>query len=387
MILAAKNITVTPKSLETDVKSAIAKVTSGEADATVVYVTDVTAAGSKVAGVTVARRRPARHHLPDRGRQGDQEPGRGPGVRRLGGVGRCAEGVGGCRFPPARRRTGPKLRSAWSRPSWPPGLWRWSSCRSSGCSSAPRGRRWSPTCAPTTRSRRCACRWRPRSAPSALSVLLGVPLAWILARSRFPGRALVRALVTLPMVLPPVVGGIALLYAFGKRGFAGRILYDLTGWRLVFNTSGAIVAEAFVSMPFLVVTAEAAFRSMDRGAEEAAATFGASPRLPVPPRHPARRRPRAGRGCGAHLGPGAGRVRGDDHLRRQLPRHHPDHAAAGLPRHRVRPRRHRPGPVAGPPRRVAGRAGRAAGPLARQPVTPERLDRAQPWGARPRHRP
>ncbi len=110
-----------------------------------------------------------------------------------------------------------------------------------------------------------------------VSVLLGLPLAWVLARHRFPGRALIRAVVTLPMVLPPVVGGIALLYAFGRRGLAGRYLYDVTGWRLVFNTSGAIVAEAFVSMPFLIVTAEAAFRSMDRRTEEAAATLGARP--------------------------------------------------------------------------------------------------------------
>jgi molybdate transport system permease protein len=111
----------------------------------------------------------------------------------------------------------------------------------------------------------------------AVSVVFGIPLAWLLARRRFPGRALVRALVTLPMVLPPVVGGIALLFAFGRRGFGGRILYDLTGWRLVFNTSGAILAETFVAMPFLIVTAEAAFRSMDRRVEEAAATLGAPP--------------------------------------------------------------------------------------------------------------
>jgi len=110
-----------------------------------------------------------------------------------------------------------------------------------------------------------------------LSAVFGIPLAWVLARRVFPGRALVRALVTLPMVLPPVVGGIALLYAFGRKAFAGRVLYDLTGWRLVFNTSGAILAEAFVAMPFLIVTAEAAFRSMDRRAEEAAATLGAGP--------------------------------------------------------------------------------------------------------------
>ena len=111
----------------------------------------------------------------------------------------------------------------------------------------------------------------------AVSVALGVPLAWVLARHRFPGRSLARALVTLPMVLPPVVGGIALLYAFGRQGFAGRMLYSLTGWRLPFTAGGAVVAEAFVSMPFLVVTAEAAFRSLDRRAEEAAATLGASP--------------------------------------------------------------------------------------------------------------
>jgi molybdate transport system permease protein len=111
----------------------------------------------------------------------------------------------------------------------------------------------------------------------AVSIALGVPLAWVLARHRFTGRSLVRALVTLPMVLPPVVGGIALLYAFGRRGFAGHVLYELTGWRFVFNTSGAILAETFVSMPFLIVTVEAAFRTLDRRAEEAASTLGASP--------------------------------------------------------------------------------------------------------------
>jgi molybdate transport system permease protein len=111
----------------------------------------------------------------------------------------------------------------------------------------------------------------------AVSMALGLPLAWILARTPFPGRALVRALVTLPMVLPPVIGGASLLYAFGRRGFAGRWLYALTGWRLAFTTGGAILAEAFVSMPFLVVTAEAGFRAFDRRYEQVAATLGASP--------------------------------------------------------------------------------------------------------------
>ncbi|MHB8463440.1 MAG: ABC transporter permease [Acidimicrobiales bacterium] len=112
----------------------------------------------------------------------------------------------------------------------------------------------------------------------AVALLFGLPLAWVLARRPFPGRSVIRAVVMLPMVLPPVVGGIALLYAFGKRGFAGRWLFALTGWRLPFTAGGVILAEAFVAMPFLVVTAEAAFRTLDRGTDEAAATLGASPR-------------------------------------------------------------------------------------------------------------
>ncbi len=111
----------------------------------------------------------------------------------------------------------------------------------------------------------------------ALSVLLGVPLAWVLARVRFPGRPVVRALVMLPLVLPPVVGGVALLYAFGRSGFAGRALEAVTGVTLPFTTAGAMVAEAFVAMPFLVIAAEAGFRQVDPRYEEAAATLGLGP--------------------------------------------------------------------------------------------------------------
>ncbi len=111
----------------------------------------------------------------------------------------------------------------------------------------------------------------------ALSLLLGVPLAWMLARVRFPGQPLVRALVTLPMVLPPVVGGVALLFAFGRRGFAGQALERLTGITLPFTTAGAVLAEAFVAMPFLVVAVEAGIRQVDRRYEDAAATLGAGP--------------------------------------------------------------------------------------------------------------
>jgi len=110
----------------------------------------------------------------------------------------------------------------------------------------------------------------------AISVLLGVPLAFMLARVDFPGRNLVRALTTLPMVLPPVVGGVALLLAFGRRGLVGQWLDQAFGITLPFTTTGAILAEAFVAMPFLVITTEAGLRAMDRRFEDAAATLGAS---------------------------------------------------------------------------------------------------------------
>jgi len=112
---------------------------------------------------------------------------------------------------------------------------------------------------------------------TALSLALGVPLAWVLARASFPGRRLVRALTTLPMVLPPVVGGVALLLAFGRRGLVGQYLDQWFGVRLPFTTAGAVLAETFVAMPFLVITAEAGFRSANRRFEEAARTLGARP--------------------------------------------------------------------------------------------------------------
>ncbi|HEY5031020.1 MAG TPA: ABC transporter permease [Actinomycetes bacterium] len=114
------------------------------------------------------------------------------------------------------------------------------------------------------------------SLATVVSVVLGVPLAWLLARTRFPGLALVRALVTLPLVLPPVVGGVALLLAFGREGFVGRYLDQWFGITLPFSTAAVVLAEAFVAMPFLVVTVEGALRSADQGYDEAAATLGAS---------------------------------------------------------------------------------------------------------------
>jgi molybdate transport system permease protein len=111
---------------------------------------------------------------------------------------------------------------------------------------------------------------------TAISLVLGTPLAWVLARQRFVGKSLLRAAVTLPLVLPPVVGGIALFFALGRNGLVGQYLSDWFGWSLPFTQFGIVIAGTFVSMPFLVVTVEGAIRSADRGLEEAAATLGAS---------------------------------------------------------------------------------------------------------------
>jgi molybdate transport system permease protein len=111
---------------------------------------------------------------------------------------------------------------------------------------------------------------------TGVGFLLGVPMAWVYARVDFPGRSVLRALTTLPMVLPPVVGGIALLLAFGRRGLLGGWLDSTFGVRLPFTTAAVVMAETFVAMPFLVLTVEAGLRSMDRRYEEAARTLGAS---------------------------------------------------------------------------------------------------------------
>ncbi|MFZ4235605.1 molybdate ABC transporter permease subunit [Streptomyces murinus] len=111
---------------------------------------------------------------------------------------------------------------------------------------------------------------------TAVSLVLGVPLAWLLARTDFPGRGLVRALVTLPLVLPPVVGGVALLLALGRNGVIGKWLDAWFGATLPFTTTAVVLAEAFVAMPFLVISVEGTLRAADPRFEEAATTLGAS---------------------------------------------------------------------------------------------------------------
>lgn len=110
---------------------------------------------------------------------------------------------------------------------------------------------------------------------AGLSLLVGVPLGLVLGRASFPGIAVVRALALLPLVLPPVVAGIGLLTAFGRRGLLGGPARAI-GLELPFTTAGAVVAATFVSFPFLVLAVESGLRSFDTRLEDAAASLGGS---------------------------------------------------------------------------------------------------------------
>ena len=114
------------------------------------------------------------------------------------------------------------------------------------------------------------------SASTVICILLGVPMAAVLARSAFPGLQILRSLVLLPLVLPPVVGGIALLYTFGRRGLIGQHL-EVAGISIAFTTAAVVLAQTFFSLPFLVVSLEGALRTAGRRYEDVAATLGARP--------------------------------------------------------------------------------------------------------------
>ena len=111
---------------------------------------------------------------------------------------------------------------------------------------------------------------------TVISIAFGVPLAWLLARVSFPGRSVLRALCMLSLVLPPVVGGVALFFALGRRGLVGQYLDRWFDLRLPFTTAGVVLAQTFVAMPFLVITVEAALRQLDTRFEDASRTLGAS---------------------------------------------------------------------------------------------------------------
>ncbi len=115
------------------------------------------------------------------------------------------------------------------------------------------------------------------TASTAVALLLGVPLGWILAHGSFPGKALLRAVVLVPLLLPPLVSGVGLLSILGRRGLIGRGLDALVGVTLPFSTAGVVVAVSFVALPFVVITMESGFRSVDRRLAGAAQTLGADP--------------------------------------------------------------------------------------------------------------
>ncbi|MCW2799370.1 MAG: modB [Aeromicrobium sp.] len=117
---------------------------------------------------------------------------------------------------------------------------------------------------------------RTSALSTLLCILFGVPMAIVLARTSFRGQSILRSLVLLPLVLPPVVGGIALLYTFGRKGLLGHTL-DVLGIQIAFSTTAVVLAQAFVAMPFMVVSLEGTLRAAGQRYEVVAATLGARP--------------------------------------------------------------------------------------------------------------
>jgi molybdate transport system permease protein len=109
-----------------------------------------------------------------------------------------------------------------------------------------------------------------------VNAAVGIPLAYVLARRRFRGRALVDLVVTLPLVLPPTVTGYYLILLLGRRGWLGAPVYAATGWSIAFTWYAAVVAATVMALPLLVRTARAAIDSVDRSLEQAAHTLGRS---------------------------------------------------------------------------------------------------------------
>ena len=198
---------------------------------------------------------------------------------------------------------------------------------------------------------------RTSAASTVLCIVLGVPLALVLARGSFPGQRVLRSLVLLPLVLPPVVGGIALLYTFGRQGLLGRTL-EVAGLQIAFSTTAVVLAQTFVALPFLVVSLEGALRIAGPKYEAVAATLGASPstvlrRVTLPLVLPG-----LASGRGPLLRAQPRRIRRHPHVRGQPAGGDPDPAAGNLPAARNGRRRRRrafPGPRGGGRRRGGAR--------------------------------
>ena len=165
-----------------------------------------------------------------------------------------------------------------------------------------------------------------------LNAVVGIPLAYLLARRRFRGRSLVDLLMTLPLVLPPTVTGYYLIVLLGRRGWLGAPVYQLTGWSVAFTWYAAVMAATVMALPLLVRTARAAIESVDRDLERAAYTLGRSElRTALEVTLPLARNGDPGR-ARAGLRARARRVRRDAHAGRQHPGQDRDGAAGDLHR-------------------------------------------------------
>jgi NifC-like ABC-type porter/molybdate ABC transporter, permease protein len=112
---------------------------------------------------------------------------------------------------------------------------------------------------------------------TAICLLFGIPLAFYLARSNTWLATVIRVLINLPLVMPPLVGGLALLMLFGRRGIIGGPIYDATGFLLPFSTPAVVVAQVFVAMPFMVISVEGVLRGIDPSFASTASSLGATP--------------------------------------------------------------------------------------------------------------
>ena len=119
---------------------------------------------------------------------------------------------------------------------------------------------------------------RTSAVATVLCLLLGIPMALVMARGQARALTLLRPMILLPLVLPPVVAGIALLYTFGRRGLLGGS-FEALGINIAFSTTAVVLAQTFVAMPFLVISLEGALRTVGTRYEAVASTLGASPSL------------------------------------------------------------------------------------------------------------
>src|SRR5713226_7306721 len=218
-----------------------------------------------------SRRAERDRRLSDRGPEGNAEPHRGDRVRRPRAVDRGPDDPQGCRFRGGLRRT--KTPAAIGILA-ALGLLLFLLPLAGLIIRAPWNQALGELADPTTTTALGLSIFCSLTA-TGIALVLGIPLAVILARTRGTLRNILRALTTLPMVLPPVVGGVALLLAFGRRGLVGSLLNQAFGIQIPFTTAAAVMAETFVAMPFLVIAVEAGMRSLDHRYEEAARALGA----------------------------------------------------------------------------------------------------------------